>query len=207
MRRKPLVRRAALAFLAAGSCIATACAAELRAPIVAEEIGRRPQGVYLVLSRAAWCSVTCAPGTRIVSYAEASRAACRLTPFKATLDVHLRESLAAPPVWIGRVEVSMGRVRLATSDLVAMAKRQRELPWSSAGVLELVGADGRPVARIDLEPLRARLADGHAAAIAKGRGDARLGAADLTGHPSASRLREAAVRGTAARRGERTPPW
>jgi hypothetical protein len=179
---------------------AAACAADLRGPVVAEAIGRRPQGVYLVLSRVSWCSVETQPGTRIVSYTDAARASCRLTPFDAQLEVHLRAGFAEPSVRIGRVDADLGRVRLATGDLVAMAKRQQRLPWSRAAVLELVDAAGHVVARVDLEPLRARLADGHADAVLRGRGDARLAASDLVGHPSAPRIQSAAARETAARR-------
>lgn len=182
---------------------AAACAGELRGPVVAEAIGRRPQGVYLVLSRVSWCSVETQAGTRIVSYADASRASCRLTPFDASLEVYLRAAPAEPSVRIGRVDADLGRVRLPTGDLVAMAKRQQRLPWSRASVLELVDLAGHVVARVELEPLRARLADGHADAVLRGRGDARLAASDLSGHPSAPRIQAAAAREKAARRAPR----
>jgi len=200
MERSRFLWRVAHALLVATALGTTACATPLRGPVVAEEIGRRPQGVYLVLSRVSGCAVETTPGTRIVSYAAASAASCRLAPLKGIFGLRLRAARDGVPVTIGEVEADLGRVRLATGDLVAMAQRQRTLPWSEAEVLELVDREGRVVARVELAPLRNRLAEGHAADVLRGRGDTRLGAADLTGHPSITRIREAAARATALRR-------
>lgn len=200
MQRSRLHWQVAQALLVAALQVATGCAALPRGPVVAEEIGRRPQGVYLVLSRVSWCDVQTKPGTRIVSYAAATAASCRLAPLRGTLGVRLLGELDGAPVTIGAVEADLGRVRLATGDLVAMAQRQRAVPWSKAEVLELVDREGRVVARVELAPLRARLAEDHATSVLRGRGDARLGAADLAQHASHARLQRAAARATAARR-------
>lgn len=190
---------ACAAFRDRASARAVAASGARRSFGIVEEEKASLSGVKLVLSAAHACSrwPLRTPGARSLAIGEALAAGCRVRRYHGPLAIAV---LAAD----GRRETALvghtdedGRVEVRFFELDALLRAR-----GRAGLLEqatlVLGADGW-VGRVELQGLRAQLADWHATWVSRGRGLPGLFAALHPEHPDAQAMRVRALEATLKR--------